>query len=114
MPRPSRASAWPACCRALPRSLSVLITKWQPVFATIKWVGAAYLCVLAIQALRSARVGRYPASPSADEAVRPVITMGLRQSFLCNITNPKIIAFNLAVFPQFLGTRRHRLPSSTR
>ena len=84
--------------------LSVLITKSEPVFATIKWVGAAYLCLLAIQALRSARVGRYPASPAAGEAVRPVIAMGLRQGFLCNITNPKIIAFNLAVFPQFLGT----------
>jgi threonine/homoserine/homoserine lactone efflux protein len=83
--------------------LSVLITTAEPAFLTIKWVGAAYLCFLAAQAWRSAWRGRYP-EVVTDETVRPAVSVGLRQGFLCNITNPKIIAFNLAVFPQFLGT----------
>lgn len=27
----------------------------------------------------------------------------MRQGFLCNITNPKVLMFNLAVLPQFAG-----------
>ena len=27
----------------------------------------------------------------------------VRQGFVCNITNPKVLAFNLAVLPQFVG-----------
>ncbi|GAB7066108.1 LysE family translocator [Mycolicibacterium hodleri] len=83
--------------------LSVLITTAEPVFLTVKWVGAAYLCFLAAQAWRSAWRGRYP-DVVTNEEVRPAVAVGLRQGFLCNITNPKILAFNLAVFPQFLGT----------
>jgi threonine/homoserine/homoserine lactone efflux protein len=40
------------------------------------------------------------ASPRSD---RRVLT-GVRQGFLSNICNPKVIAFYLAVLPQFLGT----------
>jgi threonine/homoserine/homoserine lactone efflux protein len=83
--------------------LSVLITTAEPVFLTIKWVGAAYLCLLAAQAWRSAWRGHYP-DVGTDETVRPAVSVGLLQGLLCNITNPKVLAFNLAVFPQFLGT----------
>lgn len=83
--------------------LSVLITAAEPAFLTVKWVGAAYLCLLAAQAWRSAWRGRY-LDVVAGEMVGPAVSVGLRQGLLCNITNPKILAFNLAVFPQFLGT----------
>ena len=87
--------------------LSVLITTAEPAFSVVKWVGAAYLCFLAAQAWRSAKRGCY-SEVVTGETVRPAVPVGLRQGFVCNITNPKIIAFNLAVFPQFLGT--HPMP----
>lgn len=89
--------------------LAVLITKAEPVLVIVKWVGAAYLLLLAMGAWRSAWRGRYPGTAEAL-AARPTILLGLREGFLCNITNPKIIAFNLAVFPQFLGS--HPAPST--
>ncbi|SIR77075.1 LysE family translocator [Williamsia sterculiae] len=83
--------------------LSVLVTRAEPVFLAIKWVGAAYLCYLAFQALRSAWRGDVATSSDAAGG-RPSVMTGMRQGFLCNITNPKIIAFYLAVLPQFLGS----------
>ncbi|WP_299575739.1 LysE family translocator [uncultured Williamsia sp.] len=85
--------------------LSVLVVRIEPLFLTIKWVGAAYLMFLAVQTFRAMRRHR-----TGDDVVvtpvrsdRPVLT-GLRQGFLSNICNPKVIAFYLAVLPQFLGT----------
>ncbi|MEV4709120.1 LysE family translocator [Actinoplanes sp. NPDC049316] len=78
--------------------LGALIVRAQPVFQTIKWVGALYLVYLGIQALRSAARGRYapPAHTGAEAA------NGWRQGFLSNITNPKVLMFYLAILPQFL------------
>ncbi|GAA1896849.1 LysE family translocator [Williamsia serinedens] len=86
--------------------LSVLVVRVEPLFLTIKWVGAAYLMYLAVQTFRTMRRHRSGedvgagATRTDDRRVRT----GLRQGFLSNICNPKIIAFYLAVLPQFLGT----------
>lgn len=82
--------------------LGALVLASRPLFEAIRWVGAAYLLWLGVQALRSCWRGRYP-----DPAVGPPpggrdALAGLRQGFLCNITNPKVVAFYLAVLPQFL------------
>lgn len=86
--------------------LSVLVVRIEPLFLTIKWVGAAYLMYLAVQTFRTMRRHRHggdavSAVPARSD--RRVLT-GLRQGFLSNICNPKVIAFYLAVLPQFLGT----------
>lgn len=81
--------------------LAAVVVRVEPLFQTIRWVGTAYLTWLGVQALRSAVRGRYPdlAGPAgAGGALR-----GLREGFLSNITNPKVLAFYLAVLPQFLG-----------
>ena len=79
--------------------LGAAIAHAQPVFRVITWVGAAYLVLLAAQALRSAVAGRYtPLDPGGAGAVT-----GWRQGFLANITNPKVLVFYLALLPQFLG-----------
>jgi threonine/homoserine/homoserine lactone efflux protein len=67
-------------------------------FTAIKIVGAAYLVYLGVQAIRHRRGrieqgGRAPAS---------VLTL-LRQGFLVGMTNPKTIAFFVAVLPQFVA-----------
>ncbi|QKV78537.1 LysE family translocator [Amycolatopsis sp. Hca4] len=86
--------------------LGALITRYQPVFETVKWLGAAYLVFLGIQALRGAWRGNYEA---LDDVRRARTSRGrrFREGFLSNITNPKVIVLYLSVLPQFLT------PSST-
>ncbi|NUR81934.1 MAG: LysE family translocator [Dermatophilaceae bacterium] len=83
--------------------LGAVIVASQPVFTTIKWAGVAYLLYLAVQALRAAVRGHYDEAPSdrAQGATRRA-WLGWRQGFTSNITNPKVLAFYLAVLPQFL------------
>ena len=85
--------------------LGVLITRSQPVFQAIKWIGVAYLAFLGVQALRSAWAGRYtPLDGDGDgDAARGQALSGWRQGLLSNVTNPKVLAFYLAVLPQFVA-----------
>ncbi|WP_295842053.1 LysE family translocator [uncultured Microbacterium sp.] len=66
-------------------------------FTVLKIVGAAYLVWLGIQAIRHRRdhvAGRAP-SPKSRWTL-------LRQGFVVGVTNPKTIAFFVAVLPQFV------------
>jgi threonine/homoserine/homoserine lactone efflux protein len=82
--------------------LAAVIVRVEPLFQTIRWLGIGYLAWLGVQALRSAVRGRYPALPDEGAASGQALA-GWRQGFLSNITNPKVLAFYLAVLPQFLG-----------
>jgi threonine/homoserine/homoserine lactone efflux protein len=82
--------------------LGALIVRVEPLFQTLRWAGIAYLCWLGVQSLRSAVRGRYAALPSGEPVPGQALA-GWRQGFLSNITNPKVLAFYLAVLPQFLG-----------
>lgn len=83
--------------------LGALLVQAEPAFFVIRWAGVVYLTWLGLNALRDAlrrdgsvwSVGTSGAEVSARVA--------FRQGFLCNITNPKVLAFNLAVLPQFVG-----------
>ena len=86
--------------------LGAVITRSQPVFETVKWLGAAYLVFLGIQALRGAWRGNYEALDDVRKA-RASRVRRFREGFLSNITNPKVIVLYLSVLPQFLT------PSST-
>ena len=79
--------------------LGALILRSQPLFETIRWCGVAYLLYLAAQTARSAL--RTEAEPVRVEMPR---AHGFRQGFLSNITNPKVLAFYVAVLPQFVTT----------
>ena len=83
--------------------LGALIAASQPVFQAIRWAGVAYLAWLAFTSLRSAWRGDYPPAPDAPGAARA----GLREGFLSNIVNPKVLVFYLAVLPQFIGDATH-------
>lgn len=89
---------------AVALGLGAVIAASGPVFQTIRWVGVAYLVFLAAQALVSARRGRYDVVRDGGAPGRSAgaAVVGLRQGFLSNITNPKVLAFYLAVLPQFL------------
>lgn len=83
--------------------LGAVLAASEPVFLTIRWVGVVYLTWLGVTALRSAlrRDGSAWSVGSGRARVRR--RTAFRQGFVCNITNPKVLAFNLAVLPQFVG-----------
>jgi len=74
-------------------------------FATLKYAGAAYLVFLGIQTWRA------PILPSFDAGASPGETTGrdvsgwalFRGGFLCGISNPKLLVFAAAFFPQFIA-----------
>lgn len=84
--------------------LGALLVHAETVFRVIKWAGAAYLAYLGFLAIRAAWRMR-----SADGLAEGAVPLrrspwtATRQGFLCNITNPKVLAFNIAVLPQFVG-----------
>ena len=81
--------------------LGAVLTRSRPVFETVKWLGAAYLVFLGIQALRGAWRGNYAALDDVRKA-RASRGRRFREGFLSNITNPKVIVLYLSVLPQFL------------
>lgn len=80
--------------------IGAIIVSSQPIFLTLKWVGAAYLAWLGVQSLRAAIRGAAPAEAEPSDTGR---ARGFREGFLCNITNPKMFAFFLALLPQFVA-----------
>lgn len=84
--------------------LGALIVHAGPVFQAIRWAGVVYLAILGVQAIRAAM---HTPELLADLAERPSgrrsRTTAMAQGFLCNITNPKVLVFNIAVLPQFVG-----------
>ncbi len=64
------------------------------VFDTLRWVGAAYLVWLGIQAWRHAG--------EKAEAIAPAAHVHAWRGFVVAMTNPKSIAFFTAFLPQFL------------
>jgi threonine/homoserine/homoserine lactone efflux protein len=84
--------------------VGALIVASQPLFEAIRWAGVVYLCWLGAQALRSAWRGAeavpVEGAPDGDAVSRWV---RLRQGFLSNITNPKVLVFYLSVLPPFLA-----------
>lgn len=81
--------------------LAVVITTTPWLFSLLKYVGAAYLIWLGIQALCSRGGSKLDLSGLTPQHI------GLRKAFLqgylCNLLNPKATLFFLAVFTQVLG-----------
>jgi len=83
--------------------ISVILMHSATAFTVLKTAGACYLAWLGFNSLRSAARGR---SGEASAAVaRATVTPArcFREGFLTNILNPKVIAFYLALLPQFIG-----------
>ncbi len=78
--------------------LSAILMTSATLFSIIKWVGAAYLVWLGIQALRGAG-----ASLRLEGAeCLPSNTRLMRQGALVCLLNPKVAVFFLAFLPQFV------------
>lgn len=83
--------------------LGAVIAHAEPVFQVIRWAGVAYLTWLGYTALRAALTRDPDAWAVGSGGARISGRAAFRQGFVCNITNPKVLAFNLAVLPQFVG-----------
>ena len=82
--------------------LSALIAAVPGALEVIRWVGVAYLMLLAVQALRAGPVVR-----DAVRQVRPrAAWRAFGQGLVVNLTNPKVILFVLAFVPQFVDPAR--------
>jgi len=72
-----------------------LVAMYGTVFDALRYVGAAYLVYLGVQACRNAGVPL----PDAGAARKT-----LRKGFIVGLANPKSLAFFAAFFPQFIDT----------
>lgn len=78
--------------------LSAILATSAVAFSTVKWIGAAYLIWLGIQALRSKG-----ANLSVNGQVSPKsLTTVFKQGVLVAVLNPKVAVFFLAFLPQFV------------
>jgi threonine/homoserine/homoserine lactone efflux protein len=82
--------------------VAALLQASRPAFMALRYVGAAYLIYLGIEALRAARRMR-----PADDQSRAAAAAGLpprrayRQGVMSNLANPKIAVFFTSLLPQF-------------
>src|SRR5690242_3925223 len=83
---------------AVALGVGALVAQSVVVFTVVKVVGAAYLVFLGIQAIRHRKERAQP-----DQSTAPRSTFRLlAEGFVVGITNPKTIAFFVAVLPQFV------------
>jgi threonine/homoserine/homoserine lactone efflux protein len=77
------------------------------LFTIVKVAGAAYLMYLGVQAIRH----RYRAAEEANGALPPRSAWRqLGEGFVVGVTNPKTIAFFVAVLPQFVDFTAGSIP----
>ncbi|MFI7573760.1 LysE family translocator [Micromonospora sp. NPDC049497] len=92
-------SAW-ALAAAL--GVAALFEVAPVAFTVVKVVGAGYLVFLGVGALRAARRPGGPEAlplPGAGRADR--LWVPFREGLLCNVLNPKVAVFFVALLPQF-------------
>lgn len=73
-------------------------------FEWLRWLGAAYLIYLGVQQWRAAPVGPVAAGPPA------ALSKVFWQGFVVSATNPKVLLFYAAFFPQFVDPTAAVLP----
>jgi threonine/homoserine/homoserine lactone efflux protein len=86
--------------------VSIILAKSAVAFATVKYVGAAYLCFLGVQMIRDVR--REQANP--EGAIRQDVERDTRparnplwQGVATEVLNPKTALFFLSFIPQFVN-----------
>jgi threonine/homoserine/homoserine lactone efflux protein len=85
--------------------ISIILAKSAAAFAVVKYVGAAYLCVLGVRMIRDARKenGRSEESSTeqAEQRAKPARNP-LWQGVATEVLNPKTALFFLSFIPQFV------------
>ena len=92
---------------AVSLGVGAIIAQSVVVFTIVKFAGAAYLVFLGIQAIRHRDV----AARQVEEGTMPRSRRRqLAEGFVVGITNPKTIAFFVAVLPQFVDLTSGSVP----
>ena len=80
--------------------VSIILAKSAVAFATVKYVGAAYLCFLGVRMILDAR--KHDAALEVAPALRPGRNP-LWQGVATEVLNPKTALFFLSFIPQFVS-----------
>ncbi|MBV9818754.1 MAG: LysE family translocator [Solirubrobacterales bacterium] len=84
--------------------LAALVRASEVAFTVLKFVGAAYLIWLGIQALRARRTATAAPGGAGGGATRPISAgRGFRQGLASNLSNPKIALMFTSLLPQFVS-----------
>jgi homoserine/homoserine lactone efflux protein len=78
--------------------LGAVLAASATAFAVVKWIGVAYLIYLAVRQWRTAAISLGDETSRPDGGRIPLLARG----FLVNVTNPKGLAFLVAVLPPFV------------
>lgn len=81
--------------------ISIILAKSAAAFATVKYVGAAYLCLLGVRMILDARRDRGNVELAA-ETLKPARNP-LWQGVATEVLNPKTALFFLSFIPQFVA-----------
>ena len=81
--------------------LVAVLTASEPLFLTLKYVGAAYLIFLGAQALRAAARPGSDTNDLAASSVPPTRWAALTRGLLSDLGNPKMAVFFASLLPQF-------------
>ena len=83
--------------------ISLILVQSAEIFFFVKLLGAAYLCWIGVNALRSALVrGVAVGGQPKVQGDRVSLEQAFVEGFLTNLLNPKVSMFYLAAFPQFI------------
>lgn len=84
--------------------LAALLAASEPLFLAVKYLGAAYLVYLGIQALREALWPSVTAHVGLDGRAtrRLTASAAFRQGLISNLGNPKMTIFFASLLPQFV------------
>jgi threonine/homoserine/homoserine lactone efflux protein len=78
--------------------ISIILAKSAMAFATVKYLGAGYLCVLGIRMIRDARNDEAVSLASLGRGRNP-----FWQGVMTEVLNPKTALFFLSFIPQFVN-----------
>ena len=86
--------------------IGLLVSAYPIALDVLTYTGVAVLLLLAWLSFRSAKklLGQPRGEPAHLEDESGLLSKPFRMSLLTNITNPKVLIFYLAFFPQFVGT----------
>ncbi len=82
--------------------VSIVLAKSAVAFATVKYVGAAYLCFLGVRMILDARREKVDAPETIPQNTKPARNP-LWQGVATEVLNPKTALFFLSFIPQFVN-----------
>jgi threonine/homoserine/homoserine lactone efflux protein len=81
--------------------LAAVLSRWPGAFIALRYLGAGYLAYLGVRAFRTPAVPDNRDVEAASQQARR-LRSGYLRGLATNATNPKVGAFYLALFPQFI------------